>query len=217
MHGTRWLIVTRRYQTNKRQTNSNYSTQQPHFERRNLIEREMDHSKMNYNDNNQTARYFRVEGQFRYHWGAEDQDTMSIINRREKSPETSELVTRRNELARQGAKGPHWNRNLGREIYVPRGPEDERRKIMRIDLQRKRKEKESRIVDGYFRKSGDEIPRRPTLEHDQTNMNETLRENETIRDAESTISNSSEEAVATHERTRSLPRNTRPRLPRRSD
>ena len=143
---------------------------------------------------------------------------MSLLNRREKSPETSELVTRRIEMARQGAKGQHWNRNWGREIYVPRRPEeDERKKIKRVDLRLKRKEKESRIGSGYFTNFGDEIPRRRTQEQDQTNMNETTRENETIRDAESTISNNSEEAVATHERTRSLPGNTRLRIPRRSD
>ena len=90
-------------------------------------------------NNEQNARYFPVEGQLRYHWGA-DQEIMAIINRRDKSPETSELVTRQIELAKPGAIGPHWNKNLGSEIYVPRRPEErERREIKRIDLQLKKK------------------------------------------------------------------------------
>ena len=74
---------------------------------------------MNNNDNN--ARVFRIDGQLRYHLGAND-EMMTIINRREKSPETAELVRRRIELARPGAKRPHWNKNLGRGIYLPRRP-----------------------------------------------------------------------------------------------
>ena len=91
-------------------------------------------------DNDQNARYFRLDGQLRYHWGA-DQEIMTIINKRDKSPETSELVARRIELAKPGAMRLHWNNNLGREIYVPRRPEEnERREIKRIDLRPKRKE-----------------------------------------------------------------------------
>ena len=102
----------------------------------------------------QNAQYFRVEGQLRYHWGA-DEEIMSIINKRDKLPETSELVTRRIKLARPGVMRPHWNKNLGREIYVSRRPEEnERREIKTIDLQLKRKERESRIGGGYFRDSG---------------------------------------------------------------
>ena len=50
---------------------------------------------MNNNENN--ARFFQIDGQLRYHWGADD-EIMTIINRREKSPETTELVRRRIEL-----------------------------------------------------------------------------------------------------------------------
>ena len=138
-------------------------------------------------DNDQNARYFRVDGRLRYHWGA-DQEIMTIINKRDKSPETSELVARRIELAKPGAMRPHWNKNLGREIYVPRGPEEnERREIKRIDIKLKRKERESHIGGSYFKNFGDEIPQRP------------MQSEETHRDAESTTSNNSEEAVATHE------------------
>ena len=138
-------------------------------------------------DNDQNARYFRVDGQLRYHWGA-DQEIMTIINKRDKSPETLALVTKRIELAKPGAIRLLWNKNLGREIYVPRRPEEnERREIKRIDLTLKRKKIEPHIGGGYFRDFGDEIPQR-------TGQNE-----ETYMDAESTTSNNSEEAVATHD------------------
>ena len=61
---------------------------------------------------------------------------------------------------------PHWNKNLGREIYVLRRPEEnERREIKRIDLELKKKK--SHIGGGYFRDFGDELPQRTT--QDQTN------------------------------------------------
>ena len=86
---------------------------------------------------------------------------MTIINKRDKSPETSELVTRRIELAKPGVMRPHWNKNLCREKYAPRRPEEnERREIKRIDLTLKRKERESHIDGCYFRDFGDEIPQR---------------------------------------------------------
>ena len=53
------------------------------------------------------------------------------------------------------------------------------------------------VGGGYCRDFEDEIRQRAT--QDQANREETHRENETHRDAESTISNNSEEAVATHE------------------
>ena len=119
MHDTRSLIDTRHHQTNKSHIDSNYRIQQhPH---------DTDYSKMNNNENN--TRFFRTDGQLRHHWGADD-DIMAVINRRDKSPETAELVRRRIQLARPGVMRPHWNKNLGREIYIPRRPEeDERREI----------------------------------------------------------------------------------------
>ena len=152
---------------------------------------------MKNNDNN--ARFFHIDGQLRYHWGADD-EFMNIINKREKSPETTELVRRRIELVRPGAMRPQWNRNLGREIYLPRKPEeDERRKIKRIDLQLKRREREFRIGGGYFQIFGDEMPQRQPQEQQQPANNGNPRENETSRDTESTTSNNSEDAAATHE------------------
>ena len=93
---TRLLIVTRRYQTNKSLINFNYRTQQPHIERHRSIGTDVNRSKMN---DYQNARYLRVEGRLRYHWGA-GKKIMSIINKRDKLPETLELATRRNKLAR---------------------------------------------------------------------------------------------------------------------
>ena len=47
----------------------------------------------NNNDENQNGRQLQNYWQVRYHWGADD-DIMAIINNREKSPETTELVRR---------------------------------------------------------------------------------------------------------------------------
>ena len=110
-------------------------------------------------------------------------------------------MRRRVELARPGAMRPHWNKNLSREFYIPRRPEeDERREIKRVDIQLRRKIRESHICVGYFQSFGDDIPQRQTTEQQQqTERNEPPRENETNRETESTTSNNSEEAVATHE------------------
>ena len=104
-----------------------------------------------------------------------------------------ELVRRRTELARPGAMSPQWNKGLGREIYVPRRPEeDERREIKRIDIQLKRKQEQSQIGSGYFRNIGDEtLQRSENTEQGSNNI-----EN---RDTESTTSSNTEEAVTTHE------------------
>ena len=189
MRDTRSLIDTRRYQTNKSHIDSNYRIQQ-HSSNTDSI-------KMNNNENN--TRFFRTDGQLRHHWGADD-DIMAIINARDKSPETTELVRRRVQLARPRVMRPHFNKNLGREIYIPRRPEeDERREIKRIDIQLRQKIREQHIGGGYFQNFGDDIPQRQNTEQQQTERNEPAPGNETNRDTESTVSNNSEEAVATHE------------------
>ena len=150
------------------------------------------------NNNYNNARFFRIDGQLRYHWGADD-EIMTIINRREKSPETTELVGRRIELARPGAMRPQWNENLHREIYLPRRPEEiERRENKRIDLQLKRKERDTHIGRGYFQVFGDEIPQRRPREQQQPEENNNNPQ-ENNKDTESTTSKNSEDAVATHE------------------
>ena len=90
---------------------------------------------------------------------------------------------------------PQWNKNLVREIYLPKRPEKiERREIKRIDLQLKRKERETHVGGGYFQDFGHEIPQRQPQEQQQP-----ANPQENNKDAESTTSNNSEEAVATHE------------------
>ena len=90
MRDTRSLNDTLRYQTNKSHFDSDYRAQQ--------LNSNTDTSSINSHqselNNEQNERYFRVEWQLRYHLGA-DQEIMAIINRRDNSPETSELVTRR--------------------------------------------------------------------------------------------------------------------------
>ena len=63
---------------------------------------------------------------------------------------------------------------MGREIYITRRPdEDERREIKRIDIQLRRKIRESHTGGGYFQYFGDEIPQRQTTEQQQqTERNE---------------------------------------------
>ena len=197
MHGTRTLIDTRRRKANNSHTDSQYHSLQP-------LKNESDfnyqtqssnckitanHSKMN---NNNDTRQFRNDRQIRYHWCADD-EIMAIINNRDKSPENTQLVRRRTELARPGAMRPQWNKGLGREIYVPRRPEeDERREIKRIDIQLKRKQEQSRIGGGYFRNFGDEIPQRPENTEQESNNIEN-------RDTKSTTSSNTEKTVTTHE------------------
>ena len=187
LRDTRSLIDTRRYQTNKNHIDSNYRIQQIQQHSSNT-----DCSKMNNNEN--TTRFFRTDGQLRHHWGADD-DIMAIINARDKSPENTELVRGRTQLARPGVMRLHFNKNLGREISIPRRPEeDERREIKRIDIQVRQKIREQHISGGYFQNFGDDIP-----QGQNTERNEPAPGNETNRDADSTVSNNSEEAVATHE------------------
>ena len=123
MRDTRPLNDTRLHHTNKSYIDSNYRAQQLYS---NTDTSSIIHYQYEMN-NDQIARYFRMEGQLRYHWGA-DQEIMAIINRSDNTPETSELVTRRLELTKTGALRPHWNKNLGREIYVPRRSEENERK-----------------------------------------------------------------------------------------
>ena len=94
---------------------------------------------------------------------------------------------------------PQWNKNLGREIYLPRRPEEnERRENKRIDLQLKRKERDTHIGGGYFQNFGDETPQKRPQEQQQPEENNNNPQ-ENNKDTESTTSNNSEDAVATHE------------------
>ena len=85
MHDIRTLIDTRRYETNKGCIDCNCLALQP------LTDKTTANSSTMNNENNKNTKIFRTDGQLRYHWGADD-DNMAIINRRDKSPETTELV-----------------------------------------------------------------------------------------------------------------------------
>ena len=88
---------------------------------------------------------------------------------------------------------------MGREIYLPRRPEEnERREIKRIDLQLKRKERDTHIGGGYFQDFGDEILQRQPQEQQQPEENNNDPQ-ENNKDTDSTTSNNSEDEVATHE------------------
>ena len=87
---THALIDTRRYSANTCLFDSSYSTQQLRTDKTSANYYIMN----NNNENNQNDRFFRVEGQLTYNWGA-DNEIMSFINTREKSSEPTELVSRR--------------------------------------------------------------------------------------------------------------------------
>ena len=125
MHDTHALIDTRRRQANKSHTGFNYRSIQP-LENNTIA----NHPRMNNNNENQNARQFLNDRQVRYHWRADD-DIMAIIINRENSPETTELVRRRIELARHGAVRSQWNKGLDKGIYVPRTAEQEERREMK--------------------------------------------------------------------------------------
>ena len=122
MYDTHTLIHTRRCQAIKSHSNFNCHTLQPLID--NITAK---YSTINNNNVNQNVRFFRTDGQLLYHWSADDK-IMTTINRREKSVETTELVRRRIELARRSGMRPQLNRGLGREIYVPRRPEENERR-----------------------------------------------------------------------------------------
>ena len=79
------------------------------------------------------------ESTLKYHWSADD-EIMKIINRRDNSHKTSELVEKI-ELTKPGQLRYLWQKRLERKILTPRRPGDTgRRKIKRIDMQLRRKE-----------------------------------------------------------------------------
>ena len=104
------------------------------------------HSETMDNDNNrQNADRFTPDGRLKYHWGADD-EIMKIINRRDNSLETKELIEKRIELTRPGHMRHQWHKKLERNILLPRRPDDvDRKEIKRIDIRLGRKE-ENRVT-----------------------------------------------------------------------
>ena len=125
MQDTRSRTGTRYSKTNTNHSNltANQINNTIHDNRKSHIELTMD----NNNNNRQIPDRFAVNDKLKYHWGADD-EIMKIINRRDNSPETQELVERRIELTRPGHMRHHWHKKLEREILLPRRPDDVDRK-----------------------------------------------------------------------------------------
>ena len=196
MHDTRTRIGTRYSKTNTNHFNltANQINNTIHDNRKSHIELTMD----NNNNNRQIPDRFTLNVKLKYHWGADDK-IMKIINRRDNSPETQELVERRIELTRPGHMR-HWHKKLEREIILPRRPDDVYRKgIKRIDIRLRRKEENrvSHIGGGYFKNFGDEIPQ-ATGTSSESNT-ETINTQKHIPHTESTVSSTPVEPVITEE------------------
>ena len=86
---------------------------------------------MDNNNNRQNANQF-THGCLKYNWGAED-EIMKIINRRDNSPKTKELIERRIELTNPGHMRHQWHNKHEREILLPRRPDDVDRKEIKTD------------------------------------------------------------------------------------
>ena len=95
---------------------------------------------MDNNNNRQNADRFTPDGRLNYHWGADD-EILEIINRRDNSLETKELIQKRIELTRPGHMRHQWHKKLERDILLPRRPDDvDKKEIKRIDIRLGRKE-----------------------------------------------------------------------------
>ena len=95
-----------------------------------------------------------METQFNYdylHWDA-NKEVMENIKKREKSPETLQLIGKRKEIFKPGNIGFKVDSRLNRKIWVPRWPEKwGRDEVAAIDLELHfRNEEKNRWVGGYF-------------------------------------------------------------------
>ena len=153
----------------------------------------------NNNNNRQIPDRFALNDQLKYHWGADD-EIMKIINRRDNSPETKELVEKRIELTRPGHMRHHWHKKLEREILLTRRPVDVDRKEMKsidICLRRKEENRVTHIGGGYFKDFGDEIPQTPGTSTE--NNPEAISIQKSAPDTKFTISLTPEEPIVTEE------------------
>ena len=157
MHDTRTRTGTRHTKTNTNHSNLNLTAYQInntiHGNRKTHIELTTD----NNNNNQQIPDRFALNDKLKYHWGGDD-EIMKIINRRDNSPETQNLVEGRIEITRPGHMRHNWHKKLEREILLPRRPDDvDRKEIKRIDIRLRRKEENrvTHIGGGYFKNFGD--------------------------------------------------------------
>ena len=151
MHDICTRTGTRHSKTNTNHSNltANQISNTIHENCKTHIELTMD---KNNNNNRQIPDRSALNDKLKYHWGADD-EIMKIINRRDNSPETQELVERRIELIRPGHMRHHWHKKLEREILLPRRPDDvDRKQLKRIDIRLRRKENRvTHIGGGYFK------------------------------------------------------------------
>ena len=197
MHDTRTRTCTRYSKTNTNHSNltANQINNTIHDNRKSHIELTMD----NNNNNCQIPDRFASNDKLKYHWGADD-EIMKIINRRDNSPETQELVERRIELTRPGHMRHHWHKKLDRETLLPRRPDDvDRKENKRIDIRLRRKEENrvTHIGGGYFKNFGVEIPQASGTSSEVNT--ETINTQKPTPDTESTVSSTPEEPVITEE------------------
>ena len=193
MHDTRYSWTGTRYsKTNTNQSNltANQINNTIHDNRKSHIEITMD----NNNNNRQIPDRFALNDKHNYHWGADD-EIMMIINRRDNSPETQELVERRIELTRPGHMRHHWHKKLEREILLSRRPDDVDRKD--IPLRRKEENRVTHIGGSYFKNFGYEIPQASGTSSEINT--ETVNTQKHTPDTESTVSSTPEEPVITEE------------------
>ena len=125
---------------------------------------------------------------------------MRIINRRDNSPETKELVERRIELTRPGHMRHQCHKKLDREILLPRRPNDgDREEMKRIDIRLRRKEecRNTHLGGRYFKDFGDKIP--PAAGSTTETNPDTISIQKATYDTESTVSSSPEEPTTTKE------------------
>ena len=91
------------------------------------------------NNNRQNSDKYSRDSRIKHHWG-EDDEIMRIINKRDNSRETREVVDRF-ELTKPGHMSYQWHKKLEREILLPRSPDEgDRKEIQRIDNHVRRKE-----------------------------------------------------------------------------
>ena len=171
----------------------------------------------NNNNNRQNPDRFALNDKQKCHWGADD-EIMKIINRRDNSPETKELVERRIELTRPGHMRHHWHKKLERKILLPRRPDDvDRKEIKRIDIRLRRKEENrvTHIGGGYSKNFGDGIPQTPGTSTE--NSPEAISIQKSALDTERIYDLLNTRGTDQNGRTRDLPSNPRPSIPRWPD
>ena len=194
MHDTRKRTGTRGCKTNNSLSNSTLTAYQTNIDKSKRTAYSAQKTMADNNNNRQNPDKFNRDNQLKYHCGADD-EIMKIINRRENSPETKELLERRIELTKPGHMRYQWHKKLDRENLLPRRPNDGDR--IDIRLQRKEECRDTHLGCGYFKDFGDEIP---TATGPSTETNpDTIGIQKVIDDSESTVSSTLEEPTTTQE------------------